>query len=90
MKDDHGGVVIGSEISGGCRNVLVEDCTMDSPNLDRAFRFKSNAQRGGILENSFRRRVKIGRVAEADSDGRLRRRRGREGAVPAHGAQRGP
>ena len=38
---------------------------MDSPNLDRALRFKSNAQRGGILENSFRRRVKIGRVSEA-------------------------
>jgi len=65
MKDGHGGVVIGSEISGSCRNVFVEDCTMDSPNLDRALRFKSNAQRGGILENVFMRRVKIGRVAEA-------------------------
>jgi unsaturated rhamnogalacturonyl hydrolase len=65
MKDGHGGVVIGSEISGNCRNVFVEDCTMDSPNLDRALRFKSNAQRGGILENVFMRRVKVGRVSEA-------------------------
>src|SRR5947209_4417758 len=47
MKDGHGGVVVGSEISGGCRNVFVEDCRMDSPNLDRALRFKSNARRGG-------------------------------------------
>ena len=31
MKDGHGGVIIGSEISGGCRNVFVEDCRMDSP-----------------------------------------------------------
>ena len=65
MKDGHGGVVIGSEISGGCRNVFVEDCTMDSPNLDRALRFKSNARRGGLLENIFMRNVTIGRVAEA-------------------------
>ena len=64
MKDGHGGVVIGSEISGGVRNVFIETCRMDSPNLDRALRFKSNAQRGGILENVFMRNVQIGRVAE--------------------------
>ena len=65
MKDGHGGVVIGSEISGDVRNVLVENCRMDSPNLDRALRFKSNAQRGGVLENIFMRNVQIGQVAEA-------------------------
>jgi unsaturated rhamnogalacturonyl hydrolase len=65
MKDGHGGVVLGSEISGGVRNVFIEDCSMDSPNLDRALRFKSNAQRGGVLENVFMRNVRIGRVAEA-------------------------
>ncbi|HVT90165.1 MAG TPA: glycoside hydrolase family 28 protein, partial [Tepidisphaeraceae bacterium] len=46
MKDGHGGVTIGSEIAGSCRNVFVEDCKMDSPNLNAIFRFKSNAQRG--------------------------------------------
>jgi polygalacturonase len=65
MKDGHGGVVIGSEISGGVRNVFVENCRMDSPNLDRALRFKSNALRGGVLENVYMRNVEIGRVAEA-------------------------
>jgi len=65
MKDGHGGVVIGSEISGNVRNVFVEDCKMDSPNLDRALRFKSNAKRGGVLENVFMRNVEVGRVAEA-------------------------
>jgi len=65
MKDGHGGVVIGSEISGGCRNVFVENCTMDSPNLDRAFRFKTNASRGGTIESFFARQVRVGRVAEA-------------------------
>jgi unsaturated rhamnogalacturonyl hydrolase len=65
MKDGHGGVVLGSEISGGVRNVFVENCQMDSPHLDRALRFKSNARRGGVLENVFMRNVEIGRVAEA-------------------------
>ena len=65
MKDGHGGVVLGSEIAGNCRNVFVSDCTMDSPTLDRAFRFKSNAQRGGVVENFFVRNVTIGKVAEA-------------------------
>jgi len=65
MKDGHGGVTIGSEISGGCRNVFVEDCSMDSTNLDRAIRFKSNAVRGGVVENIFVRNVKVGTVADA-------------------------
>jgi polygalacturonase len=65
MKDGHGGVVIGSEISGDCRNVFIENCRMDSPNLDRALRFKSNALRGGTIENVYMRNVEIGRVAEA-------------------------
>jgi unsaturated rhamnogalacturonyl hydrolase len=65
MKDGHGGVTIGSEISGGCRYVFVEDCSMDSTNLDRAIRFKSNAVRGGVVENIFVRDVKVGTVADA-------------------------
>jgi unsaturated rhamnogalacturonyl hydrolase len=65
MKDGHGGVVLGSEISGGVNRVFVEDCVMDSPNLDRALRLKSNAVRGGVLEKIRMRRVKIGQVREA-------------------------
>jgi unsaturated rhamnogalacturonyl hydrolase len=65
MKDGHGGVVIGSEISGGCRNVFAEDCQMDSPNLERVLRLKSNAVRGGVIENVFMRNVSVGQVADA-------------------------
>jgi polygalacturonase len=64
MKDGHGGVTIGSEISGSCRNVFVENCTMDSPNLDRVFRFKSNLLRGGVIENIHMRNVTVGRVGQ--------------------------
>ncbi len=65
MRDGHGGVTIGSEISGGVRNVFVERCTMDSPRLDIALRFKNNAARGGLLEHVYMRDVTIGQVAES-------------------------
>jgi polygalacturonase len=65
MKDGHGGVTIGSEISGGTRNVFTENCVMDSPNLDRALRFKNNAMRGGVLENVHMRDCEVGEVADA-------------------------
>jgi polygalacturonase len=65
MRDGHGGVTIGSEISGGVRNVFAEACTMDSPNLDRALRFKNNAARGGLLEHVYMRDVTVGQVADA-------------------------
>ncbi|HEX8142781.1 MAG TPA: glycosyl hydrolase family 28 protein [Pyrinomonadaceae bacterium] len=65
MKDGHGGVTIGSEISGGVRNVFIEGCKMDSPNLDRALRFKNNAARGGLLEHIYMRDVQVGQVADA-------------------------
>ena len=65
MRDGHAGVAIGSEISGGCRNVFIEDCTMDSPHLDRALRLKSNAKRGGVIENIYMRRTEVGQVNES-------------------------
>ena len=65
MKDGHGGVTIGSEISGGVRNVFAENCKMDSPNLDHALRVKNNASRGGLLENFYFRNITIGQVAHA-------------------------
>lgn len=65
MKDGHGGVVLGSEMSGGVRNVFVEDCVMGSPNLIRAIRLKSNSSRGGFLENLFVRNIQVAQVEEA-------------------------
>ncbi|KAF2515593.1 glycoside hydrolase family 28 protein [Flavobacterium foetidum] len=64
MIDGHGGVVIGSEISAGVNNVFVENCVMDSPNLDRAIRIKTNSRRGGIIENIYVRNLEVGTVKE--------------------------
>ena len=65
MKNGHGGVVIGSEISGGCTNVFAHDCVMDSPNLDRVLRIKTNSCRGGIIENINMKNVKVGQCGES-------------------------
>ena len=65
FNNGHGGVVIGSEISGGCQNVYAENCVMDSPSLDRVLRIKTNSCRGGIIENINMRNVTVGQCGEA-------------------------
>lgn len=51
MRDGHAAVALGSEITGGVKNVWVKDCQMSSPNLDRIIRIKSNPVRGGEVSN---------------------------------------
>jgi polygalacturonase len=45
----HGGIAIGSEMSGGVRNLTVEHCTITG--TDTGLRFKSVRGRGGVVEN---------------------------------------
>ncbi len=47
----HGGFVVGSEMSGGVKNVYVADCTFLG--TDVGLRFKSNRGRGGVVENIY-------------------------------------
>lgn len=54
-KRGHGGVVLGSEMSGGIRNVAVEDCCFDGAN--RGIRIKSRPGRGGTIENIWFRNI---------------------------------
>jgi polygalacturonase len=49
VNEGHGGFVIGSEMSRGVKNVLVEKCTFLG--TDVGVRFKSAMGRGGIVEN---------------------------------------
>lgn len=65
FHNGHGGVVIGSEISGGCQNVFAENNEMDSPSLDRVLRIKTNSCRGGIIENINMRNITVGQCGEA-------------------------
>ncbi|MBA3879040.1 MAG: glycoside hydrolase [Sphingobium sp.] len=65
MKEGHGGVTVGSQISGGARRVFVEQCDMDSPDLWHAIRFKNNALRGGLLEHFRYRDIRVGTVGRS-------------------------
>ena len=50
FADGHGGVALGSEMSGGLYNVLASGNRFSSPNLTYALRLKTNARRGGAVE----------------------------------------
>jgi polygalacturonase len=65
MKDGHGGVSIGSEVSGGIKNIYLRRCEMSSPHLQRALRIKTNSYRGGVIDNVQFMNVTVGQVAEA-------------------------
>ncbi len=47
----HGGFVVGSEMSGGVKNIFVSDCTFMG--TDVGLRFKSTRGRGGVVENIY-------------------------------------
>jgi len=51
----HGGVVVGSEMSGGVRNLFIENCTFLG--TDKGLRFKSTRGRGGVVENIYARNI---------------------------------
>ena len=49
MLRGHGGVVIGSEMSGGVKNIVISNCVFDG--TDRGIRLKTARGRGGVVEN---------------------------------------
>ncbi len=56
-KRGHGGLVIGSEMSGDVRNVYMHDCHFEG--TDRALRIKSRPDRGGVVENVWVRNITV-------------------------------
>jgi polygalacturonase len=53
FKAGHGGVVCGSETSGGITNVFAENCLVNSSSQDNAVRLKTCDMRGGYIENVY-------------------------------------
>ena len=63
VYNGHGGFVVGSEMSGGVRNVLVENCQFVG--TGNGLRFKSCRGRGGVVENIFVRRISMANIEDA-------------------------
>ncbi len=58
----HGGFVVGSEMSGGVKNVLVSNCTFSG--TDVGLRFKSTRGRGGVVENIHIENIAMNNIAQ--------------------------
>jgi polygalacturonase len=52
FANGHGGITIGSEMTGGVRNIYARDLAMNSPNLQAGHRIKTNTLRGGFVLNT--------------------------------------
>ena len=51
VYNSHGGFVVGSEMSGGAKNIFVDDCTFVGSDI--GLRFKTTRGRGGVVENIY-------------------------------------
>ena len=55
-----GGMTIGSDMSGGVRNVFVHDCVYDGPQV--GIRLKAARGRGGVVEDVYIQDIEMGRI----------------------------
>jgi polygalacturonase len=58
----HGGVVIGSEMSGGARNIFIYDCSFIGS--DKGLRFKTARGRGGIVEKIYAKNIAMRNIVD--------------------------
>jgi polygalacturonase len=65
FRAGHGGVTVGSEMSGGVRDVYARNLRMSSPDLDTALRFKTNSVRGGFIHDFHARDITVGTVGQS-------------------------
>jgi len=62
-KEGHGGITIGSEMSGDVRDIFVHDCEFNG--TSNGIRVKSMRGRGGVIENVWVQNIKMGRISRA-------------------------
>jgi polygalacturonase len=68
VKDGHQLLAVGSEISGGIRNIYLHDCTIPPNNrssLNNIIFIKTNAGRGGFIEHIYVKNIKADKLAAA-------------------------
>jgi polygalacturonase len=64
MTVKYGAITIGSDMTGGVRNVFVRDCTIGSPNLYFGLYIKTNSVRGGFAENIYLKDLTISHLTK--------------------------
>ncbi|MFV0466875.1 MAG: glycoside hydrolase family 28 protein [Lachnospiraceae bacterium] len=79
FADGHGGIALGSEMSGGIYNLVAIDNYFSSPHLTYALRLKTNARRGGTIENIVLADSKIDHMNGAAVHGTMLYEDGRNG-----------
>ncbi len=84
FADGHGGIALGSEMSGGIRCVLAVKNRFSSPRLTYALRLKTNARRGGYVEDVILADSAIEYVHGAAVHGTMLYEDGRNGAFLPH------
>ncbi|QIP17923.1 glycoside hydrolase family 28 protein [Spirosoma aureum] len=62
VYNGHGGFVVGSEMSGGARNIFVYNCTFMG--TDKGLRFKSVRGRGGVVEHIYAKDIFMKDIAQ--------------------------
>lgn len=58
----HGGFVVGSEMSGGARNIFVSDCSFIG--TDKGLRFKTTRGRGGVVEKIYIKNINMSNIVQ--------------------------
>jgi polygalacturonase len=64
MRVKYGAITLGSDMTGGVRNVFVRDCTIGGPALYFGLYIKTNSIRGGFAENIYLRDVEISNLTK--------------------------
>ncbi|WP_019813202.1 glycoside hydrolase family 28 protein [Saccharomonospora saliphila] len=64
MRLRYGAITIGSEMTGGARNIFVRDCRLDGPNLYFGLYIKTNSHRGGVAENVYLKNLEISNLTK--------------------------
>lgn len=64
MRTRYGAITIGSEMTGGARNIFVRNCSMGGPNLYFGLYIKTNATRGGFAENIYLKDIEISNLTK--------------------------
>jgi len=64
MRTKYGAITIGSDMTGGVRNVFVRNCTIGSPTLYFGLYIKTNSIRGGFAENVYLKDIEISNLVK--------------------------